>query len=442
MKIRISDSFNLKKTLEFTLPSIVMCVFTSIYGVVDGFFVSNVVGKTAFSAVNFIMPVLMLMGCLGFMFGTGGSALVSKTMGEGDYEKANGYFSLIVYANLILGVIIAVLGFIFLEPIAKLLRAGDLLEDCLIYGRIIILAVPFYMTQYAFQAFFVTANKPGLGLTVTVISGVTNMVLDALFMAVFKWGLIGAASATAISQFVGGIIPLVYFFSKNNSLLRLGRTKFETKVLLKTCGNGSSEVMTNISMSLVNILYNVQLMKFAGNDGVAAYGVLMYVNMIFLSIYLGYSTGIAPVIGYNYGAKNEKELKGLFKRSLLIICVSAVFMFGLAELLATPLSKLFVGYDKELMALTKRGFFIFSFAFLFNGFSIFGSAFFTALSDGLVSALISFLRFAFFQTVCILIFPIFLNTDGIWLSIAVAEFSAAIMTAGFLIAKRKKYNYI
>lgn len=442
MKIWISDSFNLKKTLEFTLPSIVMCVFTSIYGVVDGFFVSNVVGKTAFSAVNFIMPVLMLMGCLGFMFGTGGSALVSKTMGEGDYEKANGYFSLIIYANLILGVIIAVLGFIFLEPIAKLLRAGDLLEDCLIYGRIIIVAVPFYMTQYAFQAFFVTANKPGLGLTVTVISGVTNMALDALFMAVFKWGLIGAASATAISQFVGGIIPLVYFFSKNNSLLRLGRTKFETKVLLKTCGNGSSEVMTNISMSLVNILYNVQLMKFAGNDGVAAYGVLMYVNMIFLSVYLGYSTGIVPVIGYNYGAKTEKELKGLFKRSLLIICVSAVFMFGLAELLATPLSKLFVGYDKELMALTKRGFFIFSFAFLFNGFSIFGSAFFTALSDGLVSALISFLRFAFFQTVCILIFPIFLKTDGIWLSVAVAELSAAIMTAGFLIAKRKKYNYI
>ena len=419
-----------------------MCVFTSIYGVVDGFFVSNVVGKTAFSAVNFIMPVLMLMGCLGFMFGTGGSALVSKTMGEGDYEKANEYFSLIVYANIILGVIIAVLGFIFLEPIAKLLRAGDLLEDCLIYGRIIIIAVPFYMTQYAFQAFFVTANKPGLGLTVTVISGVTNMALDALFMAVFKWGLIGAASATAISQFVGGIIPLIYFFSKNNSLLRLGRTKFETKVLLKTCGNGSSEVMTNISMSLVNILYNVQLMKFAGNDGVAAYGVLMYVNMIFLSVYLGYSTGIAPVIGYNYGAKNEKELKGLFKRSLLIICVSAVFMFGLAELLSTPLAKLFVGYDKELMALTKRGFFIFSFAFLFNGFSIFGSAFFTALSDGLVSALISFLRFAFFQTVCILIFPIFLKTDGIWLSVAVAEFSAAIMTAGFLIAKRKKYNYI
>ena len=419
-----------------------MCVFTSIYGVVDGFFVSNVVGKTAFSAVNFIMPVLMLMGCLGFMFGTGGSALVSKTMGEGDYEKANGYFSLIIYANLILGVIIAVLGFVFLEPIAKLLRADDLLEDCLIYGRIIIIAVPFYMTQYAFQAFFVTANKPGLGLTVTVISGITNMVLDALFMAVFKWGLIGAASATAISQFVGGIIPLIYFFSKNNSLLRLGRTKFEMKVLLKTCGNGSSEVMTNVSMSLVNILYNVQLMKFAGNDGVAAYGVLMYVNMIFLSVYLGYSTGIAPVIGYNYGAKNEKELKGLFKRSLLIICVSAVFMFGLAELLKTPLSKLFVGYDKELMALTKRGFFIFSFAFQFNGFSIFGSAFFTALSDGLVSALISFLRFAFFQTVCILIFPIFLNTDGIWLSIAVAEFSAAIMTAGFLIAKRKKYNYI
>ncbi|MBS1456248.1 MAG: MATE family efflux transporter [Clostridia bacterium] len=442
MKIRISDSFNLKKTLEFTLPSIVMCVFTSIYGVVDGFFVSNVVGKTAFSAVNFIMPVLMLMGCLGFMFGTGGSALVSKTMGEGDYEKANGYFSLIVYANIILGVIIAVLGFVFLEPVAKLLKAGDLLEDCLIYGRIIIIAVPFYMTQYAFQAFFVTANKPGLGLTVTVISGVTNMVLDALLMAVFKWGLIGAASATAISQFVGGIIPLMYFFSKNNSLLRLGRTKFEMKVLLKTCGNGSSEVMTNISMSLVNILYNVQLMKLAGNNGVAAYGVLMYVNMIFLSVYLGYSTGIAPVIGYNYGAKNEKELNGLFKRSLLIICVSAAFMFGLAELLATPLSKLFVGYDKELMALTKRGFFIFSFAFLFNGFSIFGSAFFTALSDGLISALISFLRFAFFQTVCILIFPIFLKTDGIWLSVAVAEFSAAIMTAGFLIAKRKKYNYI
>lgn len=418
-----------------------MSVFTSIYGVVDGFFVSNIVGKTAFSAVNFIMPVLMLMGCLGFMFGTGGSALVSKTMGEGDVKKANEYFSLIVYSNLILGVIIAVLGFIFLEPIAKLLKAGDLLEDCLTYGRIIIVAVPFYMTQYAFQAFFVTANKPGLGLVVTVISGVANMVLDALFMAVFKWGLVGAASATAISQFIGGIIPLVYFFSKNGSLLRLGKAKFDGKALLKTCGNGSSEVMTNISMSLVNILYNFQLMKFAGEDGVAAYGVLMYVNMIFLSVYLGYSTGIAPVIGYNYGAKNDKELKILFKRSLLIIFVSSVVMFGLAELLATPLSKIFVGYDEELMALTKRGFFIFSFSFLLNGFSIFGSSFFTALSDGLVSALISFLRFAFFQTVCILIFPTFLKTDGIWLSVVVAEFSAAVMTAGFLIAKRKKYNY-
>ncbi len=442
MSIQLSNHFTYKKLLRFTLPSVVMMIFTSIYGVVDGFFVSNFVGKTPFAAVNFIMPFLMILGSVGFMFGTGGSALIAKTMGEGDHEKAKRLFSLIVYVSAACGIVIAALGFVFIRPIAALLGAKDtMLDDCVTYCRIILLALPAYILQYEFQSFFVTAEKPQLGLAVTVAAGVTNIALDALLVAVFPLGLSGAAAATALSQCVGGIVPLIYFFRPNPGRLRLGRAKYDGKALLKTCTNGSSELMSNISMSVVSMLYNVQLMKYAGEDGVAAYGVLMYVNMIFLAAFIGYSVGTAPVIGYHYGAGNHEELKSLLKKSLTLIGIVSVVMLIAAELLAKPLAMVFVGYDEGLLALTLRGFVIYSFSFLFAGIAVFGSSFFTALNNGLVSALISFLRTLVFQVAAVLIFPLIWEIDGIWISIVAAELMAAVVTFLFLLGKRKKYHY-
>lgn len=442
MNIQLSDHFTYGKLFRFTMPSITMMIFTSIYGVVDGFFISNFVGKTPFTAVNFIYPFLIILGAVGFMFGTGGSALISKTMGEGKSQKARELFSMLVYASIICGIVIAALGIVSIRPLAAYLGASDeLLDDCVIYGRVILLALPAYVLQMEFQSFFITAEKPQLGLTVTVASGITNMVLDALFVAVFRWGLIGAAAATAFSQVIGGVIPLFYFFRPNSSLLRLTKTSFDGRAMLKVCTNGSSELMSNISMSLVSMLYNVQLIKYAGQDGVAAYGVLMYVNFIFLAAFIGYSIGTAPVISYHYGAGNHAELKNLLKRSSVIIAVLSVSMLILAETLASPLSHIFVGYDQELLALTLRGFLIYSFSFLFAGFAIFGSSFFTALNDGLTSAFISFLRTLVFQILSVLILPLFLEVDGIWISIVAAEAMAFLVTLWFLAGKRSKYQY-
>lgn len=442
MSIRLSDHFDYKRLLRYALPSIVMMVFTSIYGIVDGFFVSNYAGKTPFAAVNLIMPLLLILGCVGFMFGTGGGALIAKTMGERKPDKANELFTLIITVSAASGVVLAALGFFLLRPVAELMGAsGELLEQSLIYGRIILLALPFYILQFEFQCLFATAEKPKLGLYVTVASGLANMVLDALLVGVFPFGVAGAAAATAISEFAGGVIPLVYFARENTSRLRLVRFKFDGRALLKTCGNGSSEFMSNVSMSLVSMLYNVQLMKYAGEDGVAAYGVLMYVSMIFQAIFIGYSVGTAPITGYNFGAQNKAELKNLLSRSLRIIFVCALCMFAAGQLLAEPLGKIFVSYDEELLDMTVHAFGIFSFAFLFSGFSIFGSSFFTALNDGLTSALISFLRTLVFQLAAVLLFPLVWGLDGIWLSIVGAEVMSIVATALFLIAKRKRYGY-
>ena len=442
MKIKLSDHFRYRRLLRFTLPSIAMMIFTSIYGVVDGYFVSNFVGKTSFAAVNFIMPFLMILGAIGFMFGTGGSALVSKTMGEGNKERANRDFSLFVYFSAVTGILIAIIGIIFIVPIAAMLGAeGTMLTDSVTYGRVILMALPTYILQMEFQSFFVTAEKPQLGLAVTLISGLTNMVLDALFVAVFNFGLTGAAAATALSQAVGGIISFLYFLRPNTSILRLTKTGFNGRSLLKACTNGSSEFMSNVSISLVSMLYNIQLLKYAGENGVAAYGVLMYVSMIFSAAFIGYSIGTAPVIGFNYGAGNDKELKGLLRKSIHIILIFSVCMLIFAECLAMPLSKLFVGYDAELMSLTCRGFRIYSFAFLFMGFAIFSSGFFTALNDGLTSAVISFLRTLVFQVIAVILIPLVLDIDGIWLSIVIAEMMAVVVSAVFLAVKQKKFHY-
>lgn len=440
--MQLSGHFGFRRLLKYTVPSIIMMIFTSVYGVVDGFFVSNYTGKTSFAAVNFIMPVLMVLGCVGFMFGTGGGAVISKTMGEGDRKKANEIFTFIVIASAVLGTALAVIGMFVLKPLAVLFGAdGRLLADSVFYGKIILAALPFYVLQFEFQCLFATAGKPKLGLFVTAAAGIANMVLDALFVAVLKWGLGGAAAATAISQVLGGIIPVIYFARKNTSLLRFVKFRFDGKVLLKTCTNGSSELVSNISMSVVSMLYNVQLMKYAGENGVAAYGVLMYVSMIFQAVFIGYSVGSAPIIGYNYGAQNHSELKGLLKNGFLFIGICAVFMFAAGELLSRPLSLMFVGYDEELLDMTAHAFSIFSFSFLLSGFSIFGSSYFTALNDGLTSALISFLRTLVFQIAAVLLFPIIFNLDGIWFSIVAAEIMSVTVTMLFLILKRKKYGY-
>lgn len=376
------------------------------------------------------------------MFGSGGGALVSKTMGEGDMNKAKGLFSLFVYSTIVCGIVIAVISFIFIRPLAALMGAeGDMLNNCVIYARILLPSLPFFMLQFEFQSFFITAEKPQLGLMVTVICGLTNMVLDALFIAVFSWGLMGAAAATAISQVLGGAIPIFYFSKSSSGVLRLTKTEIDGSAIVKACTNGSSELMSNISTSIVSMLYNFQLMKYAGENGIAAYGVIMYVNMFFLAIFIGYSTGVAPIVGYHYGAENHWELKGLLKKSCVIIGVFAAAMFGLAELLAKPLAGIFVGYDKGLMEMTTRAFQIYSFSFLFSGIAIYGSSFFTALNDGLTSALISFLRSLLFQVAAVMILPIILGIDGIWFSIVAAELVAAVMTVLFITAKKEKYHY-
>ncbi len=444
MRIQLSDHFTYGKLIRFTIPSIAMMIFTSIYGVVDGFFVSNFAGKTPFSAVNLIMPFLMIVATVGFMFGTGGTAIVAKTFGEGDEEKANKYFSLFVYVAFALGVIFSILGIVFIRPISALLGAeGELLENCVIYARIILVALPFFVLQLLFQSFFPAAEKPQLGLAVTIFAGVTNMVLDAVLVILLpqEYKLAGAAIATAMSQFVGGVIPLFYFFRKNSSILRLGKTIFDGKAILKACTNGSSEFMSNVSMSVVGMLYNIQLLKYAGENGVAAYGVMMYVSMIFSAAFIGYSIGVAPVISYHNGAQNYKESKELLRQSLIMIGAFGIGMVVTAELSALPLARIFVGYDAELMALTVSGFKIFALSFIFMGFAIFSSGFFTALNDGLISALISFLRTLVFEAAAVLLLPLIWKIDGVWISIVVAEIMAVTLSAVFLVVKRKKYHY-
>lgn len=440
--MQLSQHFTCRRLLRYCLPSIIMMVFTSVYGVVDGFFVSNFAGKTPFAAVNFIMPILMILGCAGFMFGTGGSALIGMALGEGDNKKANNIFSLVVYSSIVCGVLLAIIGLVILRPVATIMGAEDeMLRQCLIYGGIFLAGLPFYILQYEFQCLFATADKHKLGMYVTIIAGCTNIVLDALFVAVFPWGVAGAAVATVISQIAGGIIPLVYFLRKNDSPLRLTKCSFDGTALLKTCTNGSSELMSNISASVVGMLFNVQLMKYAGENGVAAYGVLMYVSMIFQAIFLGYTVGTAPVVSYHYGADNKDEVKNLLKKSLIIVAAVAVCMFVAGELLSWPLAKIFVGYDAELMDMTVNAFYIFSFSFLFFGFSVFGSSFFTALGDGLTSAAIAFLRTLVFQIAAVMLLPLIFGLTGIWASIVAAEIVSVAVMAVFFAIKRKKYGY-
>ena len=441
--IQLSDHFTYPRLLRFVAPSITMMIFTSIYGVVDGFFVSNYIGKTPFAALNFIMPFIMVLGGTGFMLGTGGSALVAKEMGCGHTERANRIFTMMIGFVVVTGLILTVLGVAFIRPIARLMGASEsIMADCVLYGRITIAFTTAFMLQNVFQSFFIAAEKPRLGLLVTVAAGITNMVLDALFIAVLRWGVAGAAIATGLSQCVGGVLPLLYFLRPNSSLLHLRPTALRLRPILQACGNGSSELMSNISSSLVSMLYNFQLLRLIGENGVSAYGVLMYVQFIFVAIFIGYSIGCAPIVSYHYGARNHPEPKSLLRKSVLLMAIGGVMLSALARLLAAPLSSLFVGYDTDLCALTTHAFTLFSWSFLLVGFNIFASGFFTALNNGAISAAISFLRTLVFQSGAVLLLPLLLDVDGIWWAITAAECFAFLISVIFLVAKRNKYHYM
>ena len=442
-QITLADHFTTGRLLRFVLPSIVMMVFISIYGVVDGLFVSNVVGKTAFASINLIMPFLMVFGGIGFMIGTGGSAVVARTLGEGDRERANRIFSMLIYVTVVVGVIFSAIGIAFLEPIARLLGADDaMIPYCLSYGRWNLIALTAFMLQNVFQSFLVTAEKPKIGLAVTVAAGCTNMVLDYLFVAVFRWGVAGAAVATGLSQCVGGLIPLFWFLSKKNkSNLRFCRTKMEWTPMLRACGNGASEMLTSVSASITGILYNWQLMKYAGEDGVAAYGVIIYAAFVFIAIYMGYSSGCSPIMSYHYGAANHKEMKNVMSKSLKMLGGGAVVLTAAAYLLARPISRIFVGYDQNLFDMTVHGFMICAVPMLVMWFNIYASSFFTALNDGAVSAAISFMRSLVLPVICILALPYFFKLDGVWFALAASEFLSVIVSLFFMLKNRKKYQY-
>lgn len=443
MNIQLSDHFTYRRLIRFVIPSVAMMILTSIYGVVDGLFVSNFVGKTPFAAVNLVIPFTMILGAFGFMLGTGGTALVAKTLGEGRQEEANRIFSMLIYFALGLGVLLTIFGIAVLKGIVIKMGADDaMLRHCMIYGRIVLLGIPFYMLQNMFQNFLIAAEKPQLGLIVTIAAGVTNMVLDALFIAVLGWGVAGAAAATALGQCVGGLVPFVYFARKNSSKLSLVKTRLMGGALFHACTNGSSELVSNVSMSLVGMLYNLQLMKFAGENGVAAYGVIMYVNFIFIAIFLGYAYGSAPIVAFNYGARRTEELQNVLKKSLKLILGTGISLFLIATVFAGVLSGLFVGYDAELYRLTVRGFHLYAISFLLCGFNIYGSSFFTALNNGVVSAAISFLRTVVFEVAAILILPVFFGVDGIWCAITVAELASILITIGAFSALRKRYQYL
>ena len=442
-KIQLSDHFDYPRLLRFVLPCIGTMLFTSIYGVVDGLCVSNFVGKTAFAAVNLIMPLPQLLGTIGFMLGTGGSAIVGITLGEGDQKKADRYFTMFMLAAVISVAVLSVLGFVFLRPIAVLLGAkGELLDYAVRYGRILMVSLPTFALQNMFQSFFVTAEKPNLGFWFTVGAGCTNMVLDVVMVGIWGWGVEGAAIATFISQLVGGVLPVFYFLNHNNSSrLHLCKTEFHGRVLRDACINGSSELMTNLSMSLVNILYNYQLLRLAGENGVAAYGVIMYAAFLFVAVFVGYAVGSAPIVSFHYGARSHAEVHNLYQKSLRLIGVVAAVMTAVSMVIIPYVARIFVGYDVSLLELTTRAFRLYALSFLIMGFNVYASSFFTALGDGVTSALISFLRTLVFQVAAVLILPALFKTDGIWLAVTAAELAALGVSIAMFLTKDKVFHY-
>lgn len=443
MEIKLSDRFTYPKLLRFTIPTMLMILCTSSYGIVDGVFISNFAGVTDFSAVNLMFPFIYGAATLGYMFGSGGNAVIAKLLGEKDDCGANRAFSMIVLSGLFLGVITAAVMYVLTPSFARSVgAAGALYESAVKYAKICFLFTPPFILQTMFLSFFIAAGKPKLSLYVNIVSGVINIFFDWLFIAEFNLGVEGAASATGLGQLSGAVIPLIYFIRKNSSLLKLtAKFKFNGKILGLTCANGSSEMVTNLSMSIVNTLYNAALIETAGEPGPAAYGVVLYLNFLFAAIFLGYSQGSAPIVSYDYGARNVSELQNITKKSLTLMLSLGVFCTAFAYFVSPPFARVFCAGNPELYELAVHGSQIFAFSYLLSGFNIWASAFFTALSNGLISALLSFLRLFVFQIGCILILPRIFGLSGIWASIAVAEVLAAVPAAVCLFACRNKYGY-
>lgn len=443
MKIELNEHFTYKKLIRFTLPSILMMIFTSIYGVVDGFFVSNYVGAEAFASVNLIMPVIIILSAVGFMIGTGGNALVAMTLGQHDEKRANEIFSMLIYILIFLGICLSIAMAVFMPRMARILGATDIMiDDCVIYGRISMVSLTFFMLQTSFQSFMVTAARPHFGLYITIAAGVTNMVLDLVFVGILGFGVAGAAWATVASEIVGGSVPLIYFIVPNKSKLNLVKAGFKFRPLVKVLSNGASEFMTIISSSFVNMLYNLQLMKIAGEKGVASFGVIMYINFIFTGVLFGYAFGSSSIVSYHYGSENYKELRSLFSKSIKIIGIASLISFASAQIFAIPLIKIFFSYSDELIHMTTHGFRIYSIAYLMIGFNGYASSLFTALNNGRVSATIAFGRTLVFQVASILILPRIFGLDGIFSSIIVAEFLAIMVSMFFINKYKSEYHYL
>ncbi|MBE6045790.1 MAG: MATE family efflux transporter [Clostridiales bacterium] len=441
-RIQLSDHFTYRRLFAFVLPTIANMIFLSIYGIVDGLFISNFVGKVAFAAVNVTFPIFSVLGVFGLMIGTGGAAIIGKNLGEQESEKANGYFSFFVYICIAVGIVMAVLGVFILRPAIEIIGVEErMVRDCMVYGIIGMITVPCYMLQFLFQILFVTAEKPRLGFWITVIAGLANIVLDFFMIVVFHWGVAGASIATGISEVVGGIVPLIYFSRPNDSLLRIGRPRVEFRALRKACTNGLSEFVSTISESVVTMLYNFQLLRLAGADGVAAFGVMQYCTFIFFAVFAGYNMGVQPLFSYNFGADNRVEMKNLFKKSMILMEGGGLMMFAILVIFARPLVSIFIGYDAGLVDMSVHGMRIYALIFITCGINIFVTGMFTALNNGVVSAFIATVRVVICEIGSVMILPIFFGLNGVWFSASVAEVGSIIPVIIFVVTLRKRYGY-
>lgn len=443
MNIQLSDHFDYKRLIIFTVPSMMMMILSSIYGMVDGYFVSNFVGKNALAAINLIMPFPMICSAIGMMLGSGGAALIARTLGRKQNERANRIFSLVITVSTLIALVSAILGAIFIPEISVLLGANEaILDECVVYGRIFMFSLVPFALQSIFDVLLVTAERPRLGLVFTICAGLTNIVLDLLLLGYFHLGIEGAAWATFFSSLVGGVGPLLYFLLPNKSMLRLAsKPIWDGRVLQKICWNGSSEMISSISGSVCAILYNLQLMSLMGEDGVAAYGVIMYVDFIFISLLGGYMMGLENIVAYHHGAENHEEVKSLRQKSLKFVAIMGLLMFVAAELSAGALANFFVGYDQALTELATHAFRLYASAFLVMGFNSFASSFFTALGNGSISATISFCHTFVFEILAVLLLPLCLGADGIWLSLLVAECCCLLVSWFFFKRNQKRYQY-
>lgn len=437
----IAQKFNVFTLLKFAFPTMVMMVFMSLYTIVDGIFVSRLVGSNALSAVNIVYPVISLLIACGIMLSTGGSAIVARQMGEKREQEARENFSMLAVVSVLTGIVILVLGLMFLEPICRILGGTPvLLEDCKIYLGVLLGFGPLTMLQMLFQTFFVTAGKPGLGLGLTLTGGVVNMVLDYVFMGPMQMGVLGAALATGLGQAIMAVAGVVYFLKVKGNLYFV-KPVFRGNILLQSCGNGSSEMVSNLSTAVVTFLFNITMLKLAGEDGVAAITIVLYGQFLFTALYLGFSMGVAPVVSFNYGNQNHAQLKRIYKICIGFILGSSVFILGIALLFSEPIVGIFTGEENHTYELAVEGFFQFSFNYLFAGINIFASALFTSLSNGKISAIISFCRTFVFITVSIVLLPRVMGITGVWLSVPLAELVTLFISITYLKGQKEVYHY-